>query len=61
MVVEAGAGAGARIPDSAYAKAGAEIAADETAALAAADIVFKVRRPTADEIAHIRPARSSSP
>ncbi len=54
VVVEAGAGAGARIGDSAYAEAGAEIAADETAALAAADIVFKVQRPAPDEIAMMK-------
>jgi NAD(P) transhydrogenase subunit alpha len=51
VVVEAGAGAGSRIDDAAYAEAGAEIAADEKAALNAADIVLKVQRPTAEEIA----------
>jgi NAD(P) transhydrogenase subunit alpha len=51
VVVEAGAGAGSRIDDSAYAEAGAEIAAEEGAALAAADIVLKVQRPAAEEIA----------
>jgi NAD(P) transhydrogenase subunit alpha len=51
VVVEAGAGAGSRIADTAYAEAGAEIAADEKAALGTADIVFKVQRPSPDEIA----------
>jgi NAD(P) transhydrogenase subunit alpha len=51
VVVEAGAGAESRIADAAYAEAGAEIAADEKAALNAADIVLKVQHPTAEEIA----------
>jgi NAD(P) transhydrogenase subunit alpha len=50
VVVEAGAGAGARISDVQYRDAGAEIAADAQAALGAADIVLKVARPSADEI-----------
>ena len=45
VVVEAGAGAGVNIPDQAFAEAGAVIAPDEAAALAEADVVFKVRRP----------------
>ncbi len=45
VVVEAGAGAGASIPDRAFAEAGAVIAPDAAAALAEADVVFKVRRP----------------
>ena len=45
VVVEADAGAGAAIPDDAFRQAGAEIAGDEAAALADADIVLKVRRP----------------
>ena len=50
VVVETGAGAGANFPDADYRSAGAEIAADETATLAEAEIVFKVQRPlTADE------------
>ena len=44
VVIEAGAGAGARFPDAAYAAAGAEI--DETGAAAwGADVVLKVRAP----------------
>ncbi|MEE8546440.1 MAG: NAD(P)(+) transhydrogenase (Re/Si-specific) subunit alpha, partial [Alphaproteobacteria bacterium] len=45
VVVEAGAGAGVNISDQAFAEAGALIAPDEAAALAEADVVFKVRRP----------------
>ena len=43
IVVETGAGAGASIPDQAFADAGARIVPDEAAALAEADIVLKVR------------------
>jgi NAD(P) transhydrogenase subunit alpha len=45
IVVETGAGAGASIPDAAFADAGATIAADEGACVADADIVLKVQRP----------------
>jgi NAD(P) transhydrogenase subunit alpha len=45
VVVEAGAGAGASIPDRTYADAGAAIAPDASAALGDADIVLKVARP----------------
>jgi NAD(P) transhydrogenase subunit alpha len=48
VVVETGAGAGASYTDAAYAAAGASIAADEAAALAAADVVLKVQRPIID-------------
>ncbi|HEX6859522.1 MAG TPA: Re/Si-specific NAD(P)(+) transhydrogenase subunit alpha [Caulobacteraceae bacterium] len=54
VVVEAGAGLGASVPDAAYAEAGAEIAKTAKAALAKADILFKVRGPEADEIAALR-------
>ena len=45
VVVEKSAGAGASIPDDAYAAVGAAIAADEATALRDADIVLKVQRP----------------
>ncbi len=45
VVVETGAGAGADIPDSLFADAGASIAPDARAALADADMVLKVQRP----------------
>jgi H+-translocating NAD(P) transhydrogenase subunit alpha len=50
LVVETGAGAGASFTDDAYRAAGATIAANETDAFAAADIVLKVQRPLADEL-----------
>ncbi len=45
VVVETGLGAGADIPDSHYAEAGASIAPDAKAALGDADMVLKVQRP----------------
>jgi len=45
VVIETGAGLGAGITDAAFQAAGAEIVADEAAALGAADIVLKVQRP----------------
>jgi NAD(P) transhydrogenase subunit alpha len=53
VLVESGAGAGALIPDSAYADAGATIV--QTADLyAQADIVLRVQKPDADEVAALR-------
>jgi len=43
IVVEAGAGAGASIPDDAFEAAGASIAADLTAAVSDADVIFSVQ------------------
>ncbi len=48
VVVQAGAGVSASVPDEAFRAAGAEIAAD--AGIASADLVLKVRRPTDGEI-----------
>ena len=50
MVIEAGAGAGARIADADYQASGATIAANAADALKDADIVLKVRPPSDDEI-----------
>ena len=50
MVIEAGAGAGARIADADYEASGARIAANAADALKDADIVLKVRAPSDDEI-----------
>ena len=50
VVVESGAGVAAAVPDAAFAAAGATIAPDVRAALADADIVFKVQRPLPDEV-----------
>jgi NAD(P) transhydrogenase subunit alpha len=49
VAVEKGAGLGASIPDAAYEKAGAQIAADATVAFGGADVIAKVRRPLPDE------------
>jgi proton-translocating NAD(P)+ transhydrogenase subunit alpha len=51
VVVERGAGAGALIPDEAFAEAGAELV-DEATALGA-DVVVKVAAPTAEQIAQL--------
>jgi NAD(P) transhydrogenase subunit alpha len=50
VAVETGAGLDAAVSDDAFKEAGAEIAKDEAAALKDADIVFKIQRPTDDEI-----------
>src|SRR6185369_2034898 len=49
--VQSGAGAAANFDDEAYRAAGADIAPDAKALWSSADLVFKVRAPTADEIA----------
>ncbi|MDH3920255.1 MAG: Re/Si-specific NAD(P)(+) transhydrogenase subunit alpha [Rhodospirillales bacterium] len=53
VVVEKGAGAGAAITDSAYRDAGASIADDQKSALTEAEIVLKVQRPEAKDLALI--------
>ncbi len=53
--VETGAGAAANFSDETYQAAGAQIAGSAAELMAGADIVFKVRGPTADEIALMRP------
>jgi NAD(P) transhydrogenase subunit alpha len=55
VLVEQGAGEQANFGDDAYRAAGAAIAPDAAALWAGSDIVFKVRPPTADEVAQIRP------
>ena len=50
-----GAGAGSRFSDEALAAAGAEMVASATEALTGADILLKVRRPTADELKALKP------
>ena len=49
IVIEAGAGLAAAYTDEAYAEAGATIVPDAAAAVAAADIVFKIQRPMSAE------------
>ena len=51
VVIEAGAGEAARLPDGVFKDAGATIASDEPEALKDADIVLKVRQPLSDEMA----------
>ncbi len=55
MVVEAGAGLAAAYPDADYQAAGATLGSDPAAVLAGADVVLKVRAPSAAEIAELKP------
>ncbi len=54
VTVEAGAGEGSSFTDDAYRAAGATVASDAKAALADADMVWKVRAPEAAEIGAIK-------
>src|SRR5512134_806675 len=54
VVVQSGAGDAANFSDDAYRAAGAGIVADAAALWRAADIVFKVRAPGAEEIGLLR-------
>ena len=54
VAVESGAGDAANISDDAYRAAGASIIAGAASLWAAADIIFKVRAPTFDEVALMR-------
>jgi H+-translocating NAD(P) transhydrogenase subunit alpha len=54
VVVESGAGLQSSITDAALTAAGAEIAASAAAAIAGADLLFKVRTPLADEIGALK-------
>jgi len=53
--VESGAGAGANFDDEAYRAAGASIATSAAELMTDSDMVFRVRPPTLDEIALMRP------
>jgi H+-translocating NAD(P) transhydrogenase subunit alpha len=55
VTVESGAGAAANFSDESYQAAGARIAGNAAELMDSADIVFKVRGPTADEIALMKP------
>jgi len=55
VCVETKAGAAANFGDDAYLAAGARIAGSATELMSGSDIVFKVRAPTADEIALMKP------
>ena len=54
MAVEAGAGDAAQISDDAYRAAGADVVTDRAELWATADIVFKVRAPSAEEVGLLR-------
>ena len=54
VAVEAGAGDAAQISDDAYRAAGAEIVADRARLWATADVVFKVRAPSSEEVGLLR-------
>jgi NAD(P) transhydrogenase subunit alpha len=54
VIVEAGAGAGSSIPDADYAAAGAKVVKTAAEALKAADILLKVRSPSAVETAGLK-------
>jgi len=51
VIVQSGAGAGANFSDDAYQAAGAQVVPDAPSVWASADVVFKVRGPTSDEVA----------
>jgi proton-translocating NAD(P)+ transhydrogenase subunit alpha len=53
ILVEAGAGSGAAIPDQAYAVAGATVVATVDL-YAAADVILRVQRPTGSEVSMLR-------
>jgi len=53
--VESGAGAGANFSDEAYQAAGAQIAGSAAELMGGCDMIFKVRAPTPDEIALMKP------
>ena len=55
VTVEAGTGLGSSIPDDDYVQAGATVARDTRAALERADVVLKVRGPTAQEVSGLKP------
>jgi H+-translocating NAD(P) transhydrogenase subunit alpha len=53
ILVEAGAGAGAAIPDAAYVEAGATIVPTD-ALYAQSDVILRVAKPSADEVGRLR-------
>jgi alanine dehydrogenase len=54
VLVQAGAGEGASIPDDAYRAAGAELVADPAEVWARSDMVAKVKEPQGSELSHLR-------
>jgi alanine dehydrogenase len=57
VVVESHAGEGSGFPDAAYQAVGARIAPDAATVFAEADMVIKVKEPSAAEIAMLRPGQ----
>jgi NAD(P) transhydrogenase subunit alpha len=57
VIVQAGAGSAASMPDADYAAAGAGIVPDAAAVYAGADVVVRVGRPNAAEIGLLRPGQ----
>jgi len=55
VTVEAGTGAGSSIPDADYSAAGAAVKPDIKAVLSGADVLLKVRGPTAQETSALKP------
>lgn len=55
VTVEAGTGLGSSIPDDDFVQAGATVTRDTRAALERADVVLKVRGPTAQEVSGLKP------
>jgi NAD(P) transhydrogenase subunit alpha len=53
--VESGAGAAANFDDAAYQAAGASVAASAAELYGGSDMVFKVRAPTSEEVAQLKP------
>ncbi len=58
VIVQRGAGTAAAFPDEAYAAAGASLADSASDVFARAAFVAKVARPTADELAQMRPGQT---
>src|SRR5690349_8824062 len=54
VIVQSGAGAGASLADDAYTAAGATVVPDAPSVWSKADIIFKVRAPSAEEVASMR-------
>ena len=54
VIVQSGAGEGASIGDAAYAAAGAKVVPDAAAVWSGADIIFKVRAPSREEVQGMR-------
>ena len=59
ILVEAGAGLGALIPDSAFTEAGATVVATDDL-YRQADVIVRVQKPSKDEVGRLRRARRSS-